>query len=308
MSYQQWDDVQRVTELLPEIGLSGVFTEDIAVLASEFEYFSGDFFVAGRRLMACGQFSPQASPSASGGATTSSSSTASTGTATESSSVVAAETSSEKHISKAEEPSILYQKYLGNRRPAVDPNRTSAREINTLNEELAIALAGSVTSRDRVPYGKLTFLDSEVALNSLAHLLSALGKAGIKDRNIGDVPEVARLTQGADGRTLNVKRLVDLAGLSTEEIAVALKLPHTEAACRRRSLIVSALEALDVETLPKGARMKDIRAELTMKTLDSQTRLRIEASAGLGVERAYPKARSGISKLFRMLGRVFVGD
>lgn len=308
MTYQQWDDVLRVVEIFPEIG-----TEDLAVIFEEFEYFSGDFFVTGRRLMSC-FVSPPTAPEEEAGAGEGDS--ASAGTAASEGNVgnndgetnqpMYGETSAESHISEYDpEPSIVYETIVTRSPSSFSPFTWNSLDHNTMGEILREVLEKSISSPDRMPYGKVSFSETEITLRNLSQLLRSLGEAGIQDKSLDDVKELKSLCREKVG-SLSAKRVIELADISTEEIGTTFGLTKVEARKRRRELLVEALRTLDPKTVPPDSKIPDPLVKRFNAVFPSDVLKRMEESAGILREGpTYPTHRTKRSCLRRLLKRLY---
>ena len=288
MTDTEWDDLVHVAGLLPEGAEGGAFTEDVAVVCPAFEFFSGKFFVAGRRLTACATLeAPETS--SSGGIDSGSAAPPKEPKMA----AILAEKSEPSHLSDDDDISILYQASLGARRSEIDFAADSDPEA--LSRLFMTTLVSSLSSPERASYGSLSSIDSEITLDALSNLLWAVGEAGIQDRLIEDVPKISRLATNED-RALGVTSVVGLATLATRDIARSLGLSMAEAAGRRRSLLLGALEALDPATFPADVDLRRLRAGGTIPRVDAQTRNELERGVGVPPSRRRIARPSGYSR------------
>jgi hypothetical protein len=214
------------------------------------------------------------------------------------------EISEERHISKKSGPSILYQSTIDASKTGVATPAINAWAANDLNRLFSETLVRSASSSERIPYGKLTYLESAIVLDALSHLVDNLKKGGIQDRPISDVKAIHELAVNKDGKQLPVKTLHELSKLTTEEIALAHGIDKPEAARLRQKLLMRTLEALDKSTLPKDAKLLDRRLAHTQTAQIDSERLRpLEESAGLvATGRVYPDLKKPSSLAARNEG------
>jgi len=315
MTYRQWDDVLRVVEILPEIG-----TEDIAVIFEETEYFSGDFFVTGRRLASCFRSSLLASASVVADASNTSIDGV-TGSAGAVGGIGGGDSDGEGSIDGAvnqpiygeasarshssdydQEPSIIYETRVTRGPSSFSPYSWNSLDHNLMGEIFREVLVNSISSPDRAPYEKVTFLETEISLRNLSDLLKSLGEAGIQDVSLRDLPELDSLCSNDKGIGLVVKNVLELANLSTEEIARTLGLTTLEARKRRSEILVRALREINPKTIPAKAKIPDPLIRRFDSTFPIDMLRKLEESAGISrKEPNYPKNNKGHLK--KLLGK-----
>jgi hypothetical protein len=254
----------QVIEMLPDIGV-----EDIALIFEEYEHHDdGEFFVAGRRLGSC--MAPIPDPPAGGPSGT-----------------LTLEVSAPDNASHFDDPrgaSIVYEGRLaphedgstrrgtGGRRPGEDANQA----ILDLNQ----ALFDSIGSPARLAYGQVGPVESEAVLDEVARLVRVLGKSGVTDPPIADVPALYKRRDGLD-RLGRCKTATDLGQCSTSDIARSFSVSAAEAKRIRLELLTSVLETLDPDSVrPDAVRVNPVRERLDTRYPGGRLK-ELERSAGV---------------------------
>ena len=200
----------QVIEMLPDIGV-----EDVALIFEEYEHHDdGEFFVAGRRLGAC--MAPIPPPGGTGGTLTT-------------------ETSVPENSSHFDDPrgaSIVYEGRLAQhvdgstRRGGVD--QPAGQDANPCRPRSNQALFDSLGSPARLAYGQVGPVESEAVLDELARFVRILGKSGVTDRPIDDVPALYKRREGL-ARLRRCRTAIDVGRCTTEEIAHGFGVSTAEA-------------------------------------------------------------------------------
>jgi hypothetical protein len=224
-----WDEFANRTAVLDRI--PHLELEDIALVFEEYEPFgvdwAGDFFVTGRRLSCC--MTP-AGGSELGGPDI--------------------ERSQLSHISEYKEPaSIVFEKKLRSISvPATNGN--IALKLNSVIETVNQELWSSLRSPERKPYGKVSFLETDFVRKQMSQLVRLLGKAGIQDQPLEEIPGMRDWISGGLGKVSNAKTALALGSLSTRELARDLDISEGQARRIHSDLLIRALMALNPTSLP----------------------------------------------------------
>jgi hypothetical protein len=187
-----------------------------------------------------------------------------------------AEMSKAKHLSMlAPKPSVVFERnHLGEGAIVSGPAfvKIQASHLNGLVREINRSLISSVGSADRIEYGKLEILDTDLVANRLCQVLRHLSKAGVKDRAIDSLEGVReRRKEWLDmvGDRSSLFALKDL-----DEAHSVRRLSASEKKTRRE-ILIGALKALDRTTADRKATRQNPIAE--------RVNLRIRKSLGRDV-------------------------
>jgi hypothetical protein len=123
-------------------------------------------------------------------------------------------------------------------------------------------------------------VESEAVLDELARLVRVLGKSGVTDPQIADVPALSRRRNGLD-RLGHCKTATDLGQCSTNDIARSFGASAAEAKRIRLELLTAVLETLDPDSVrPDAALVNPVRER--RETRYPSGRLKeLERSAGV---------------------------
>lgn len=276
LSWQEWGYLKEIVGQLPDLG-----TEEVALIFEEYESDSGHFFVTGRKLCSC--YLPRESDDGDSGAG------------------MECEESRAEHISSCDYlPFVTFEKpYTG----AVAGNtwikNGRGLQLNAVIEDLNKALWKSLAAHDRKPYGRVSFLETDFVLDELSQLLRLLGQGKITDVDLSAVPKLSGVAGG--GRMGEIRTVLDLGMIRTNELAARLGVTADEARATRKELLVEGLRALDERTLQPGVQVTNpLRERLEIDQTPEQIKELTERREDL-----LPRNRSGLNTVLARIARFF---
>ena len=284
MTSDRWVKLQEVTAWLPEVG-----TEDIALIFEEYEVDEGSFFVTGRRLCSCVTSPTEEELEGEEGG---------------------CEQSDEAHISSCDpELSVVWEiPYWGipNTNSKTLRDTKNAVNLNMMIQDINESLWSSLGSTNRLPYGMVSFLETDFILDEMAQLIRLLGKGGIQDRPLAEIDTLRRLVEKGLGRISKIQSVLGLGTLSTNMITRDLDITKPEAQKIRRELLVNALRELDAKTINPEITPENYIQEKFAFEFPKEKLRDLESSARLIVgPPTTPKVKSELSSLTHRLFRFF---
>ena len=159
------------------------------------------------------------------------------------------EASSESHLSTkySATTSVVYWKnYLG--RSTVKEKSIESMnqgvDANLMIKDLNDALHHSLGSTERIPYGEISFLQTDFMLDELARLLALQKEAGAEDEELSKIPELHSFIEKGIGRSSKIQNIFDVTKLTSEIIARDVQIPINEARKLRLDLLISSLKTV----------------------------------------------------------------
>jgi hypothetical protein len=154
--------------------------------------------------------------------------------------------------------------------------------MNSFSESINTALSSSLASSSRIPYGVLSFLETEFALDELAQLVRLLTKAGVSDRPLAEIDALRPMIERGVGRTSGARTVKDLGSLRTSELAEDLQVSEIEARKERSRLLLESLKSLDPSTMRRDAVLPNRIRERFQHRFPSERLAALEKSARVG--------------------------
>jgi hypothetical protein len=222
-------------EQVPNLDLGNV-----ALILEEYEADDGTFFVAARRLHSC--VSPGVDQAKQEG------DCAQHGPPD-------FENSATAHVSDLGGPFIVFEATHDGRNALRGANESLAQgaastslRLNDLAQSVGEIHRSSLASGRRYPYDEVTFLQADFIQNEMAQLIRWLNESGMKDKSLTSIRALKPLAEHL-AKVSNVKKLSDLATVSTKEIGAYLQVKPIEARRIRSELLIEALQHLDLDSL-----------------------------------------------------------
>jgi hypothetical protein len=145
------------------------------------------------------------------------------------------------------------------------------------------ALVDSIGSPARLAYGQVGPVESETVLDELSRFVRILGKSGVTDVPIADVPALYKRRAGVE-KLGHCKTATDLGQCSTDDIARGFGVSVAEAKRIRLELLTAVLERLDPDSIrPDAPVLNPVRERLESRYRPARLK-ELERSAGV-VER-----------------------